>query len=223
MTASVPQGDLDSVKNSMNNMYRWTRHVYDATRKYYLLGRDRLINELQPKADEHVIEVGCGTARNLIKMAQKYPGVHFYGFDASEEQLKTARAAVTRAGLDHQIKLAHGYAQNFDPQTLFAIPSGAVDKIVFSYTLSMVPPWQESIEHAMTVLKDGGSMHIVDFGPQDQLPPWFRAFLFWWLDLFGVHYRPELVTYVDGMKAKYPASFITKALKGYYIFSIIRK
>ena len=28
-------------------MYRWQRHVHDATRRYYLLGRDRTIAELQ--------------------------------------------------------------------------------------------------------------------------------------------------------------------------------
>ncbi|RUV53463.1 SAM-dependent methyltransferase, partial [Mesorhizobium sp. M5C.F.Ca.IN.020.14.1.1] len=27
----------------MDGVYRWQRHIYDLTRKYYLLGRDRLI------------------------------------------------------------------------------------------------------------------------------------------------------------------------------------
>ena len=27
----------------MDGVYRWQRHVYDVTRKYYLLGRDRMI------------------------------------------------------------------------------------------------------------------------------------------------------------------------------------
>ncbi len=82
---------LPDVTRAMNNMYRYTRHVYDASRKFYLLGRDRLINELAAQPGEIVIEVGCGTARNLIKMAQKYPATRFYGLDASEEMLKTAR------------------------------------------------------------------------------------------------------------------------------------
>lgn len=30
-----------------SRMYRWQRHVYDATRRYYLPGRDRMIAELQ--------------------------------------------------------------------------------------------------------------------------------------------------------------------------------
>ncbi|TIV74063.1 MAG: SAM-dependent methyltransferase, partial [Mesorhizobium sp.] len=30
----------------MDGVYRWQRHIYDLTRKYYLLGRDRLIDGL---------------------------------------------------------------------------------------------------------------------------------------------------------------------------------
>ena len=47
----------------MDRMYRYQRHIYDLTRKYYLLGRDRLIDELQPPVGGHVLEVGCGTGR----------------------------------------------------------------------------------------------------------------------------------------------------------------
>ncbi|TIQ66810.1 MAG: SAM-dependent methyltransferase, partial [Mesorhizobium sp.] len=31
----------------MDGVYRWQRHIYDLTRKYYLLGRDRLISGLE--------------------------------------------------------------------------------------------------------------------------------------------------------------------------------
>ena len=32
----------------MDGTYRWQRHIYDITRKYYLLGRDGLIADLAP-------------------------------------------------------------------------------------------------------------------------------------------------------------------------------
>lgn len=214
--------NLDTVKDSMNRMYKWTRHVYDASRKYYLLGRDRLIRELDAKPGEIVVEIGCGTARNLIKMAQKYPDSKFYGLDASEEMLKTAAEAVEKAGLSKRIKLAHGFAQNFDPNVMFGLPGGAVDKFVFSYALSMIPPWQESIDHALALMKPRGEIHIVDFGSQQGLPKWFRAFLFWWLDLFGVHYRPELPIYIGEMAQKGLKPETSFGLKGYYFLSRIK-
>jgi S-adenosylmethionine-diacylgycerolhomoserine-N-methlytransferase len=42
----------------MNRMYRRQRYIYDGTRRYYLLGRDRLIAGLQPAAGATVLEIG---------------------------------------------------------------------------------------------------------------------------------------------------------------------
>ena len=51
----------------MDRMYRRQRHIYDLTRKFYLLGRDQMIDRLGPPADARVLEIGCGTGRNLIR------------------------------------------------------------------------------------------------------------------------------------------------------------
>ena len=37
---------------AMDRMYRWTRHVYDASRKYYLLGRDALIGDIKAQSQD---------------------------------------------------------------------------------------------------------------------------------------------------------------------------
>ncbi len=81
----------------MNRMYRYQRHIYDITRRYYLLGRNELINGLAPRADAHVLEIGCGTGRNLIKAAENYPDAKLFGIDISAEMLDTARRAAERA------------------------------------------------------------------------------------------------------------------------------
>jgi S-adenosylmethionine-diacylgycerolhomoserine-N-methlytransferase len=39
-------------------MYRRQRHIYNATRRYYLLGRDQLIAGLQPAARDSILETG---------------------------------------------------------------------------------------------------------------------------------------------------------------------
>ena len=57
----------------MDRMYRRQRHIYDLSRKYYLLGRDEAIARLDPAPGDGVLEIGCGTGRNLIKAAQAYP------------------------------------------------------------------------------------------------------------------------------------------------------
>ncbi len=80
-----------SAAQHMDAIYRYQRYVYDATRKFYLLGRDRVIDELAPPPGGRVLEIACGTGRNLIAAARRYPGARFYGFDISTAMLDTAR------------------------------------------------------------------------------------------------------------------------------------
>ncbi|MCB1591447.1 MAG: class I SAM-dependent methyltransferase [Alphaproteobacteria bacterium] len=191
----------EQARQSMDRMYRRTRHIYDASRKYYLLGRDILIDRLRPSAGQSVCEVGCGTARNLICMQKKYPQARFFGLDASEEMLKTAQAKLLREGAADKISLKQGFSQTFDPEALFGLEK-PLDTIVFSYALSIIPPWQESIDHALDLLPSGGEIHIVDFGGQEGLPSFFRAFLFWWLRLFHVYHKPEILDYLKALEAR---------------------
>ena len=174
----------------MDRVYARQRHIYDATRKYYLLGRDRLIAELDVPAGAHVLEIGCGTGRNLIKIAQRFPNAHLYGIDISQEMLTTAAASVARAGLAARITLAQGDATSFDPAALFGV--ARFERIVISYALSMIPPWREVLRHAAGQLAPGGALHIVDFGDQAGLPAGFKRLLQSWLTRFHVTPRERL-------------------------------
>lgn len=204
-------------------MYRWTRHVYDASRKYYLLGRDAMIENVNAGDDDLVCEVGCGTARNLIKLANEYPRSRFFGLDASDEMLKTARKALQKEVLDDVIRLAQGYSQSFDPAALFKIKD-PLTKIIFSYSLSIIPPWRESIDHALKLLPEGGEIHIVDFGGQDELPPAFRKFLFWWLSKFHVYHKPEILNYLRRLETEKRGALEYHSLyKGYAWRAIFTK
>lgn len=206
----------------MDSMYRLTRHVYDLTRKYYLLGRDHLIRKLQPGPEDKVCEVGCGTARNLIKMAQTYPQARFFGLDASTEMLKTANRSLERKGFLGDIRVGHGFAQSFDPRVLFGVTE-PFEHFVFSYALSIIPPWRESIDHALTLLPSGGAMHIVDFGGQEKLPVWFRRFLFWWLSKFHVYHKPEILNYLQRLELEKRGTLTVQQLYGGYAYYAVFK
>lgn len=210
-------------RENMDRMYRWTRHIYDASRKYYLLGRDTLIRRLKPADGEHICEVGCGTARNLRKMAVRYPNAHFYGIDASDEMLKTARSILEKKNLLNTVPLKQGFAESFDPVALFGL-SKPLDKIVFSYALSIIPPWRESIDHALNLLRSGGEIHIVDFGGQEGLSPAFRKFLFWWLSKFHVYHKPEIITHLKKMAVDKKGSLKLHHLhRGYACYAVFKK
>ena len=175
---------------AMDRMYRYTRHIYDLTRKPYLLGRDRLIAELDLEAGGSVLEMGCGTGRNLIAVARAYPKAELYGFDISEEMLKTAKAAVNLAGLADRIHLLQGDATEFDAAVAFG--REAFDRVYFSYTLSMVPLWRAALARGLALTNSGGRFSVVDFGFCEGLGRVPRAILHGWLKLFHVTPRAEL-------------------------------
>src|ERR1700682_3120624 len=99
----------------MNRMYRQQRHIYDGTRRYYLLGRDQLIAGLHPAPGASVLEIGCGTGRKLVHGDALYPAARFFGIDVSTEMLTSAISAISRRGLTKRIRIAHGDATAFDP------------------------------------------------------------------------------------------------------------
>jgi S-adenosylmethionine-diacylgycerolhomoserine-N-methlytransferase len=180
----------DSHADHMDGIYRYQRYVYDATRKFYLLGRDRMLDQLKPPPGGTVLEVGCGTGRNLILAARRYPSARFYGFDISKMMLETAAANVATAGLSDRITLAQGDASNFSGALLFRVT--AFDRVYISYAVSMIPPWTAALDQAYAAVAPGGEVHIIDFGQQTELPSWFRAGLHAWLAKFSVEPRASL-------------------------------
>jgi len=195
----------------MDRMYRHQRHFYDATRKFYLLGRDELIAGLDPPPHAKVLEIGCGTGRNLVCAARHWPSIRGYGVDVSTEMLATARRAIAHARLDARIAVAQADATRLDPEALFGV--GKFDRIFISYALSMIPQWKDVLARACECLEPGGAMHIVDFGDQADLPAAFRVGLARWLALFSVHPRLSLESDLaqfsadHGMRCRFNARF----------------
>ncbi len=189
-----------SAAEHMDAIYRYQRFIYDASRKYYLLGRDRLIEELAPPPGGRVLEVACGTGRNLIKAARRYPDATFYGFDISSAMLDTARAGILRHGLADRVIIAAGDATTFSGERLFGVP--AFDRVFVSYSLSMIPPWRDALRQAFSAVAPGGRLHVVDFGEQADLPRWFKAGLRAWLAKFSVEPRAELGSELEALSAE---------------------
>jgi len=173
-----------SAADLMNRTYRQQRYIYDFTRKYYLLGRDRMIAQLRPKDGERVLEIGCGTGRNLIAAARRYPRAQFFGVDVSTEMLASADRAIARAGQASRIRVAYGDATRLDPAAWFG--TAQFERIFISYSLSMIPDWRTVLDAAISCLAPRGELHIVDFGGQEGLPAAFRRSLRRWLALFHV-------------------------------------
>jgi len=201
----------------MDEMYRWTRYVYDFTRKYYLLGRDRLLSDMELQPGDRVLEIGCGTARNLIRLARQRPDIRCYGLDASTEMLATAAAKVKARRLEQRITLRHCLAEELDFVKTFEL-SAPFDAAFFSYSLSMIPTWSQAIDAALANVKRGAAFYVVDFWDQGGWPKGFRVALKYWLDLFHVQHRPELLAYLHELDAKGVGTLTLKPVAGRYAY-----
>lgn len=209
-----------SATNRMNWMYRWQRYIYDTTRRYYLLGRDRMLADLRADAGATILEIGCGTGRNLIQAARRYPGARLFGIDVSTEMLTSATSAVARGALTDRIRLAHGDATAFNSYALFGV--AVFDRILISYSLSIIPDWPRVLDAAVSHLAAGGSLHVVDFGNQEQLPRALRTLLLRWLALFDVSPRGDLAQTLQQLASRSGADLrYEEPLRGYVQLAVL--
>jgi S-adenosylmethionine-diacylgycerolhomoserine-N-methlytransferase len=206
----------------MDRMYRRQRHIYDLSRKFYLLGRDEAIASLRARPGDKVLEIGCGTGRNLVKLATAYPQARLFGLDVSREMLASAAASLARAGLSRRIALARADATAFDPEALFGCAQ--FERVMISYALSMIPPWRGALAQALDVLSPGGSLHLVDFGDCAGLPGPFRTGLRRWLAAFDVTPRDDLRAALEALSAERGLTCgIETRFRGYAVLAVARR
>lgn len=203
----------------MDNVYRFQRYIYDLTRKFYLFGRDTIIREMNISPGDTILEMGCGTARNLIQLAKRYPDAHFYGIDASMEMLRTANQKIKRKGFENTIQVKHALAEDVDYQSTFELEK-PFDIVFFSYSLSMIPTWQQALECAFNNLKDEGDLFIVDFWDQGKLPRWFQKVLKVWLSWFHVHPDSTIVDHTKGLIPNTASDITIDSILGRYAMKI---
>ena len=203
-----------SAAEKMDEIYRRQCFIYDATRRCYLLGRDRTIEELAPPANGAVLEIGCGTARNLIRAAKLYPEARLCGLDVSEAMLRSARASLVRLNLAARIVLCNGDATAFDPGRLFALHG--FDRVFISYALSMIPAWREVVRRAAACVAPGGELFIVDFGDFGSYPKLLRRAQLAWLRRFSVVPIPAMDRKIGLLAEQMGLRAVTERLYGGY-------
>ncbi|UJR81943.1 class I SAM-dependent methyltransferase [Sandaracinus amylolyticus] len=172
----------DDHKRFLDAYYGWARDVYDVTRRYYLLGRDRVIDQLLREPWNRLVEIGPGTGRNLRKLHAERPVALYGGIEASSAMLERARARCPWAIFEE------GFAEDAEYRELLGAPP---DRVLVSYTLSMVQDVERAIENAREMVSPRGEIVVVDFGDlrglRGPLAPALRA----WLEAFHVTPLPS--------------------------------
>ncbi|HEY2414368.1 MAG TPA: class I SAM-dependent methyltransferase [Pirellulaceae bacterium] len=160
----------------MESFYSGQAGAYDDFRKRLLKGRQELWSLIPPPPGGTWIDMGGGTGANLdYFLTSKTPNPEprascpeplspphlaglekIYVLDLSHSLLEIAKQRIASSGWTN-VETVEADATTFQP------PTGPVDVVTFSYSLTMIPDWFAAIENALTILKPGGTIGIVDF------------------------------------------------------------
>jgi S-adenosylmethionine-diacylgycerolhomoserine-N-methlytransferase len=171
--------DPESHRAFLNAYYGWSRSIYDLTRKYYLLGRDHALTALLAEPWTGLVEVGPGTGRNLEILQAGRPHAVLGGVEPCDAMLDHARARLPK------VRWMREFAERARFEALLGRP---IDRVLFSYCLSMVDDPGAAVDRALESLGPNGEVVVVDFGDLGGLPRPLRAALTTWLGWF--HVRP---------------------------------
>jgi S-adenosylmethionine-diacylgycerolhomoserine-N-methlytransferase len=140
---------------ALERFYRLHARVYDLTRPLLLFGRAEAVRRLAPVAGDRVLDVGCGTGWSLPRLA--VAGGRVVGVECSEPMRRQAERRLRRRGLEGVVTL--------DPRPYggHADYVRAIDRALFSYSLSMIPPVSIVLARARADLRPGGRIAVVDF------------------------------------------------------------
>ena len=144
---------------------------YDFIRTLIFLGHTSLwyrqaLSDLDLKAGDKVLDVGCGTGESTRYLINRYPGINIEGMDLSSGMLNEAR----RLSLD----------LTYFEGDVCAIPcpNSTYDFVLTTFTFRNFPDRDVALTEMLRLLRVGGRLLILDhFYPQKLL--WRRIYTFW--------------------------------------------
>lgn len=141
--------------DALAGFYRWHARIYDLTRPFLLFGRGAAVRALDAGREHLVLDVGCGTGHNFDALSRR--DARIIGIECSPAMQRRAQARALRVAADAPIAIDER------PYGTHADYEGAADRILFSYSLSMMPPFAAVLDRARADLRAGGRIVVVDF------------------------------------------------------------
>lgn len=123
--------------------------------------RRALVQQIAPRANEVILDVGCGTGTMVLALKRSAPNARVIGLDPDEDVLARARDKAARGKLD--IAFHKGFARD-----AANIGLGEADKVVSSLVFHQTPLEEKrnGLAAMFEVLRPGGELHLADYGLQ---------------------------------------------------------
>jgi len=156
-TDNATDNTADAKNNVLQHYYKLHSRIYDVTRWSFLFGRKAIVEQLATHTNpRRILEVGCGTGKNLALLANRFPKAHITGVDISSDMLGVAKRKLS--------PLTTPFTLLNQPYPSAETDNRKYDIILFAYALSMFNPgWDKAITSAVDDLKEGGTLAVVDF------------------------------------------------------------
>jgi ubiquinone/menaquinone biosynthesis C-methylase UbiE len=150
--------------------YDWLLPLYDPVLRWVMredIFKRRLVEAARIGPGQRVLDLGCGTATLTLLAKRLHPAAELVGLDGDPKVLEIARRKVGRAGLE--IRLDEGLC------TALPYPEAHFDRVLSCLVLHHLTREEKerTLAEVRRVLRPGGSLHVVDFGPPRSA--WGRA------------------------------------------------
>lgn len=135
--------------------------------------RKRAVGRMEVAPGGRVLEVGCGTGRNLGPLVEAVGAKgRIYGVDLSEGMLAEAQALCLRAGWQNVTLIQSDAADYALPET--------VDGVIFSLSYAVIPEHKAALRCAWNQLRPGGYLVVMDAKlPSGVLGKLLHPFVVW--------------------------------------------
>ena len=151
-----------------------------------------VINLLNLKSEDNLLDVGCGTGTLLTLAKEKYPNTDMIGVDIDSEVLSIARRKSQKANLKIEYVEASSAKLPFADESFNVV----VSSLVFHHLPTDIKI--QTIKEIYRVLKRNGRFLLADFGKKEGATLYVFDFITKLLNL------PESKTLQDNLKGNLP-------------------
>ncbi len=120
--------------------------------------RNRLVDFVNPRGDEKIIEFGFGTAQNIIILKQRFHNCNIHGVDIDPKIKTIAEYKLNKAGIEAPLFLYDGNKLPFEDNSFDKVYSS----LVF-HQLDMITKLK-CLREINRILKSNGELIIGDWG-----------------------------------------------------------